>query len=307
MDGQHTAQVNEGVRNNNTLNHLVPIPKLGVKTTRAALKIASLNIRSGGSYATKGKWDQINQLICNNQLGIMAVQEAHLKHTNVQDLHCRFLSCLHILNCPDPSHTNAKGVAFVLNKHLTVWKEAQCDSIIPGWVALLRILQQKESILSVLAIYVPNCPQENTIFWESLNEIWTDKNLPISDDMLGDFNIVEEAIDRLPMYHDNHQVVSALQNFKETLLVVDGWRQLFQDKMAYTYTQDATQSRSQIDQAYVSNKVLEFSRRWQIDTIALKTDHKMISLEIVDPGSPYIGKGWWAIPLYLGLRAVTVN
>lgn len=51
------------------------------KNTKAALKIATLNIRrycSAEVGSTETKWNYINQVIRDKRLGILLVQETHL-------------------------------------------------------------------------------------------------------------------------------------------------------------------------------------------------------------------------------------
>jgi hypothetical protein len=50
----------------------------GKKQTQANLKIASLNIRGDGSAQTHEKWQHINQIMREHNIGILAVQETHL-------------------------------------------------------------------------------------------------------------------------------------------------------------------------------------------------------------------------------------
>ena len=67
-------------------------------------------------------------------------------------------------------------------------------------------------------------------------------DLPKSDIMLGDYNLVEDPIDRLPCYADNTQIVEALQNLKSLLLLHDGWCRTYPTMKVYTYLQKATGS-----------------------------------------------------------------
>jgi hypothetical protein len=155
------------------------------------------------------------------------------------------------------------------------------------------------SIVNVLAIYAPNVAQENAEFWTSLTDKWTEENLPIPDIMLGDFNVVEEAIDRLPAHRDSAQAVSRLASFKALHALQDGWRNNNPTEQFFTFTQEATQSRSRIDRIYVSNPVYKNSRNWSIDHTPIHTDHCLVSMEFANPGAPFIGRGRWSIPLYL--------
>ena len=106
---------------------------------------------------------------------------------------------MRIINSADPQNPTAgKGVAIVLNKHLIKWNVIATRMIIPGRAILLTLPLKNDLTVNILAIYAPNTPQENASFWASLTSTWEEANPPIPDIMLGDFNIVEEALDRSP-------------------------------------------------------------------------------------------------------------
>ena len=117
--------------------------------------------------------------------------------------------------------------------------------------------------------------------------------------MLGDYNLVEDPIDRLPCHADNMQTVEALQNLKSMFLLHDGWRRTYPTTKAYTYLQKATGSQSRIDRIYVTEKIFKNSFDWTINTSGITTDHQMISVQITDDTIPFVGKGRWTIPLNL--------
>jgi len=119
---------------------------------------------------------------------------------------------------------NAQGVAIVLNRELTNIHGIQQQDIIPGRAILLTLPWHSTLTLTVLNIYAPNAHNENRAFWETLQEMWETKNLPFPDIMLGDFNIVEDALDRLPSHSDPAGPVSGLDNFRARLHLQDGWR-----------------------------------------------------------------------------------
>ncbi|PPQ84866.1 LOW QUALITY PROTEIN: hypothetical protein CVT26_011767, partial [Gymnopilus dilepis] len=255
--------------------HLQPtVPRLGIKTTHAVTKIASLNIRGGGSTTTRPKWQQINHLLRTRNIGILAVHEAHLKAEDVISLQNQFPARMHILNNCDEEHPTLKGIAIILNKTLVSWKEATSRNIIPGRATLLTIPWHGGEILHILAVYAPNDHAQNAAFWATLNEEFSSSRCPKPNLMLGDFNMVEEAIDRLPAHRDPPAVVESLEILKDTLSLRDGWRSHFPAELAYSYTQKFTQSRSHIDRIY----------------------HQMVMAEFANPRAPYIGKGRWAIP-----------
>ncbi|KAF9537728.1 DNase I-like protein, partial [Agrocybe pediades] len=266
--------------------------------TKAKIKIATLNIRGGGSATTRPKWDHVNQLLRTQQIGILAIQESHLKEEDVITLHEKFPTRLHVLNNSDPEQTAAKGVAIVINKTLLPWREAKMRVLIPGRASLLKIPWHNGEVLSVLAVYAPNDPEENASFWTTLRVKLEEGRLGKPDVMLGDMNVVEEASDRLPARRDAPLPVTSLGNLKDFLRLTDGWRATNGHDLSYSYTQSYTQSRSRIDRIYVTPTILENSQNWEINLTAIKTDHKLVSMEFSHPRSPHLGKGRWAIPLH---------
>ena len=284
----------------NTNQRDTTTPQLGVKTTRATMKIATLNIRGGGSTATRDKWQHVNQIMRENNIAILAIQETHLNETSVNELNNQFNQRLRIINSQDPVNPSAgRGVAIILNKRLTSWKQVIITHVIPGRALLVSLPWKGESTINVLAIYAPNSTLENAAFWEDLKNTWINDNHPIPDIMLGDFNLVEEAIDRLPAHRDSAQAVDKFVDFKDMHALRDSWRHQNPSDVCYTYTQEATQSRSRIDRIYTTQPIYAHSRNWSVDHTPIRTDHCLVSMEFANPGAPFIGKGRWSIPLYL--------
>jgi exonuclease III len=129
----------------------------------------------------------------------------------VDNLHILFGKCLQIHFSQGPN-TNAQGVAIVLNKELTNVKGIDQIDIIPGRAILVTFLWHSDLSLTVLKIYAPNSHTENQTFWETLDSEWDRLDLPIPDVMLGDFNIVEDALDHPLSHIDPHHPVDNLNN-----------------------------------------------------------------------------------------------
>ncbi|KAF8209186.1 hypothetical protein K438DRAFT_1960920 [Mycena galopus ATCC 62051] len=163
-----------------------------------------------------------------------------------EDIACKRLKLFTTL---DPDHPNSAGVTLVLNKDITNIEGVETWEIIPGRALLAKIPWYGEITLTVLAIYAPSGDMKlNKEFWDELTRIWTTQNLPVPDTVLGDMNIVEDAIDRLPHHLDDEAAVSALANFKYLLGLKDGWRMMNPDEKVYTYTHN-NGAHSRIDRA----------------------------------------------------------
>jgi hypothetical protein len=77
-------------------------------------------------------------------------------------------------------------------------------------------------------------------FWESLDLEWTRQGLPVSDIMLGDFNLVEDAIDRLPSHIDPHTTVLSLNNIRNKFQLQDGWWATNPNTKSFSFLQKST-------------------------------------------------------------------
>ncbi|KAK6988539.1 hypothetical protein R3P38DRAFT_2446522, partial [Favolaschia claudopus] len=99
----------------------------------------------------------------------------------------------------------------------------------------------------------------------------------------GDTNLVEDAIDRLPSHEDNNSAVEAFQDLKTYLglpIALGG-------------------SQSRIDKFLVKKDDFEHTFEWDIQTVGIGTDHRMISLRLTTERAPTIGHGRWVWPAHL--------
>ncbi|KAJ7022364.1 hypothetical protein C8F04DRAFT_1311390 [Mycena alexandri] len=117
----------------------------------------------------------------------------------------------------------------------------------------------------------PGTAVEPTLYWESMPQRsqWKKTRSFGTNYMICDMNIVEELIDRPPHRRDNDATVAALARFKQLLGLEDDWRKTNPETKEYTYS-SGHQTHSRLDRVYIRA-----------------------------PGSPYIGKGRYTIPLFL--------
>src|SRR6202012_2068840 len=92
-------------------------------------------------------------------------------------------------------------------------------------------------------------------------------DLPVPDAIGGDFNLVPDAIDRLPHRTDPNMVVAAYLQFTCLMEVKDGWRQNYPDTKAYTHV-STHGTLSRIDKILVSPTLMKNCRHWEIDEVA---------------------------------------
>lgn len=164
---------------------------------------------------------------------------------------------------------------------------------------LTTITWHANSKIKILNIHAPNDPGSNKDFWIKINEIMTRNPHQKPNIMLGDFNLVEDSLDRLPCHHDDANAVAALGELKSNMNLIDGWRRTNPDKREYTHQHAPNASQGHIDRIYISNNMLSPSKDWDISPTNIETDHWMVSVKITTMEAPLIGKGRWQIPTYL--------
>lgn len=165
---------------------------------------------------------------------------------------------------------------------------------------MLELEWHQQSKLNVLAVYAPNSPTESQSFWVDLRNYWENNGLIKPDVMMGDFNVVEDSIDRLPGHPDNVTTVEALQNLRYFFELEDGCRIQNPSMQNFTFHQTSTDSRSRIDRIYTTERIAVTASEWEIrPTGGINTDHSMVSFCIIDEKTPHIGAGRWTMPLFI--------
>ncbi|KAG2745066.1 DNase I-like protein [Suillus brevipes Sb2] len=232
------------------------------------------------------KWPHINQIIKDKKIDILTLQETHLTKEDADTLNTTPGLRIHVIPSIDPARTNAKGVALVVNKRLLGIADIKNHELIPGRAILTIIPWHKDKALKVLTVYAPNDGQANHHFWELIRT--KIRNLPKPDVMLGDFNVVEDPLDRLPPKSDHINASNSLHQLRSHLQLQDGWRHENQDTLSYTFSQSAFQggSQSRIDRIYIKPEYAPFN-------------HQMVSVRISCKQMPYVGSGRWSLPLHV--------
>lgn len=71
--------------------------------------------------------------------------------------------------------------------------------------------------------YALNNYEQNKTFWRNLKDFWSQKsNRPKPQIFLGDMNLVEDVLDRMPVHEDNQAAVSAIMELKTHLGLANG-------------------------------------------------------------------------------------
>ncbi|KAG2061376.1 DNase I-like protein [Suillus hirtellus] len=249
--------------------------------TRANIKVMSLNM-CGRWHNGENKWLHIKQLVKDQKIGILALQETPLTKEDKDIFNSIPGFRIQISSSIDLAQTNAKGIVIVINKRLLGTSGIKTHMPVPGRAMLTIIPWQKDSVIRVLTIYAPNDAHSNQSFWELLQP----------DLMLEDFNVIEDLLNCLPPKTDNANTSNALHQLKMHLRLRDGWRYENSNSLIHTFTHSAFQgsSQSRIDRIYINDKLLPYSKDWNISPPGIYTDHQLISARINSKKMPYIGK-----------------
>ncbi|KIY49979.1 hypothetical protein FISHEDRAFT_40251, partial [Fistulina hepatica ATCC 64428] len=195
----------------------------------------------------------------------------------------------------------------VLNREQVDADHAEHKVLIPGRAMMVLLPWDEGQTLNILVVYAPNLNKYNdagenlnALFWkEIISKLDELPNRLTIDIMLGDTNMVEDQIDRLPMHTDNMAALDALDDMKMIHNLSDGWRQANPTEKAYTYHQKATGSKSRIDRIYTTKEIQRDCIKWSIEQPGIETDHKIVAVTIINTGMPYIGQGRWTFPVHM--------
>ncbi|KAJ7574605.1 Endonuclease/exonuclease/phosphatase, partial [Mycena floridula] len=275
------------------------------KNTKAAIKIAALNINGNGKIDPNhpgNRWNHINQLMRDKRIGILIVGEAHLNRQRHKRLEDTFGKRLKIWYSKDPTRDNAKGLAVVFNKELTNTQDVKIREIIPGQALLVMTNWHGNSKLTILGVYADNKTSAlNEEVWEKIETFFRENpSVPKPDVLAGDLNMVEDETNRLPPRFETQGIMKAFDSMKTSLDLIDGWRDTYPDTFDYTFTSRKDGHKSRLDRIYMKQETLDNSRDWLIEMPGgVITDHLMVSAMVSCETAPRVGRGRWTIPHHI--------
>lgn len=134
------------------------------KNIKASIRIVCQNIRGRGlAGVANSKWMNVNQVVREGKIGILAIQEAHLTQELEDKMKAVFKRQL-VVYSSQGENQNAQGVAFVLNKSLVSDEHIKTHEIIPGRAMSLTTQWITGATLTILNIYAPNRHQDSAKF-----------------------------------------------------------------------------------------------------------------------------------------------
>jgi exonuclease III len=274
-------------------------------TKRAGTRLTTLNIKGFGHEKIDhldNKWNHISQYMRDSKIGILVVQETHMDAPRCASV-ANFFDRLQIYASGDPESPRTRNrIAIVINKDIV--KETAVTShrvLIPGRAMELSLQLHQGTEVKILGVYAPNNRTENKDFWNKLSaKTAGSRNEKKPDIMLGDMNMVEDAIDRLPMHYDGTAQANTMDLLRTGLQLIDGWRETFPDWTQYTFSQCGSPVHSRLDRIYLTRKMHDTAQGWEIRPSGIPgTDHDAALTILVDMKAPTTGRGQWPCPLFL--------
>lgn len=278
--------------------------KMGKKQ---GIKIASLNINGLQDRNNKRKFPRLEKKIRTERIGILALQETHATDSKVNELRATYPRLIFLTN--NGPNGASQGVMFIINTEVIKvdMTKIKHTTLIQGRASWLSIEWKKDSVISITNVYAPNKDSltpnsmKQPDFYQLLKrKLKSKENGELkypTDIMLGDFNLVEEALDRLPPKQDCATTVQILFDIKSELKLMDGWRSANEKEIKYSYVRKSEDpnephSWSRLDRIYITRELYEWAFTWKIYSPDGISDHFMVATEIADQNLPFIGKGF---------------
>ncbi|KAI0743030.1 Endonuclease/exonuclease/phosphatase [Daedaleopsis nitida] len=268
-----------------------------------ALRVASLNMNGFGCTIRDhpdNKWGQIYRTMQEARIGILLLQETHLTSERVDFVERMFKGKIKILYSLHPLRpTQKEGVAIVVNCRLVDPKTVGHVEIDAGRALQVSLPWNGGERMSILCIYAPTSDGEaaRRNFFEKVKDFYvSNPRTPRPNFMAGDFNNVEDDIDRLPVANGGvDSSIAALDELKITvgLMMADGWRATHPTQRAYTFLRGSggAAQMSRLDRIYTKLSIFDQCREWRIHEGGVRSDHSMVSVEVTRRDSPVLGKG----------------
>jgi ribonuclease HI/exonuclease III len=236
----------------------------------------------------------------DRRIGILALQETHLDEKELTKLRETYGRRLVIINSAlqdEREATGSAGVAFVLNKAVIETESHSLQVVIPGRAVLLTVKWRDEQEIRVLNVYGHNQTIDQREQWVTIQRFWRENDVPKPDFVVGDFNIVEDKLDRAPMneVYENPATLEAFTNMRECLGVEDAWRRTFPDSRMFTYV-SARHHMSRLDRIYSNPEHNACMFEWFSGRTTIRTDHDMVAAKFAPTDSPEMGMGRWTWP-----------
>ncbi len=255
----------------------------------------------------ENKWGKMYRMLSIHRIGVLLLQETHLTEERKAGLHKMFAKKIKIFHSQNPdAPTQREGVAIVLNSRYLNTTAATAMEIVPGRALQVTVPTQGGETKCILCIYAPtsNGVSERKAFFEDVRRYYeAHPECPRPHMMAGDFNNVEDTIDRLPIGEGPDASIAALDDLKLSLglMMADGWRATHPQAREYTFHRGTGHHAvfSRLDRIYVTPAAFDGAREWRVCEPDVKTDHCLVSVQLTSTNAPIVGAGRPLFPLTL--------
>ncbi len=246
-------------------------------------------------------------MMTENRIGVLLLQETHLTHERVAAIHKMFAKKIRVFFSANPdAPTQRDGVAVVLNARYIKTADAVMTEVIPGKAIQVAITCQGGERKQILCVYAPTSDGvvERKTFFRNVRKYYEDRpRCPRPQLMAGDFNNVEDNLDRLPVGEGPDQSILELDELKGCLglMLADGWRATYPNTCEYTFHRGTGRNAvfSRLDRIYVTTALFNHAREWRICEAGVRTDHSLILVQLTPANAPIVGAGRPVFPLGL--------
>ncbi|KAK0468716.1 Endonuclease/exonuclease/phosphatase, partial [Armillaria novae-zelandiae] len=261
--------------------------------------MGSMNIRGKG--VSLAKWATLQFFMKINRIAIVALQETKLSAEDVETIERRQRRLRIVFS---GNGSNKEGVAFVIMKDfVTIEENMKVFEMIPGRLLGLQVHLKRHGTINMINVYVPNEKERKIPFLDEMYvKIKEHRSVLKNALILGDWNCVSRACDRLPPREDDATVVDMMELILANLGVEDGWAKANPNEIDFTFTQERDGpsrqdvSQSRIDRIYTPKKIWNRTTDWKIIRLPeTVSDHDMATVLLSPENLPNLGTGAWRI------------
>ena len=257
---------------------------------KQGIRISTFNMKGRNDKNKKSKWPNLATIIRKQRILIMGVQETHLNEEETEKIKAM---CPKIELINNGNSTKGEGVAFIINKELANKMKWTTKELIKGKAMRMNIEVEEERRLDIVVIHAPNNENEKIEFFKELKKKIDEDEEKENVIILGDFNSVENEIDRFPHRKDEQKITEEWKKIKKKYKLIDRWRVHNEQRKEYTFIQPKTNSMSRIDRIYLNENIYPYAYNWIHIESARISDHEIVIVDILKKKLPFIGKGIW--------------
>ena len=262
------------------------MPKL-----RPGIKVTSLNMR-GCLKNNKDKLKMVIDWLRINRIAILALQETHLTDEAVEELNEKYEKLKFF---GSGLSTSKGGIMFITTDRIGTPKSLTYKTLEQGRSRVL-CLDYEGQTLTIVNVYMPNNkPQQKETLQNLCKDLRNHQGIADSELLIvGDWNFMEDKIDRSPQHNDDKGVAREMSRLKMSFDLIDGWRVANPDERRFSWEGMSGNERkkifSRIDRIYTSRKMWDITNKYKIINCDI-SDHDGVATTIREASTPEMGKG----------------